>query len=232
MIKKLLFSIFVLTTSLVYSQSLEFVYEGKVLKNNAKITVTEYDEDFAEMQFKAIVRNKTGNKVEVFIQKEIIELPAGSSNTFCAGGNCYPDETMKSKYYTILPNSKDDSFHGAFSPVEASKAIIKYTAIVVGFDFSDKVSVTVTYQYSPSGIEEIGYTELSILQNSRGLQIDYQNSEDTQLEIIDLLGRVKGNYNLPKNSHQLTINLNAKKGIYLLVFTNKKRKFMRKIIIN
>lgn len=234
MMKKLLFSMLVLTTSLAYSQSLEFVYQGKALENDAKVTVTDYDEDLAEMHFKALVRNKTGNDVEVIIVKEVVELPEGSSNNFCAGGRCYPDETMKSKVFAIAGNSENDSFHGVFIPTEASTAIIKYTAKVkggLGFNSGDEVSVTVTYQYTPSGIEEIGYTELSITQNNDGLQIFYQNSEDTQLQVVDLLGRVKGSYKLSKNSNQLTLDLNDKKGIYLLVFINKNRKFMRKVIL-
>ncbi len=234
MMKKLLFSMLVLTTSLAYSQSLEFVFQGKALENDAKVTVTDYDEDSAEMEFAAIVKNKTDNKVEVIIEKEVIEIPAGSENTFCAGDGCYPNGTMKSNPFTISANSENNSFHAAFSPKEASTATIKYTAKVkgmLGFNSGDEVSVTVTYQYTPSGIEEIGYTELSITQNSTGLQIFYQNSEDTQLQIIDLLGKVKGSYKLSKNSNQLTLDLNDRKGIYLLVFTNKNRKFMRKVIL-
>ncbi len=232
MIKKLLFSILVLTTSWVYSQnSLQFIHEGKTLENNAQITVTKFtnDELGIEMKFKATIKNISNKDVNLIVEKEVIEAPTGTNNSFCTAFGCYPNGTSKSKKYWIKANEEDNIFYATFSPIKASKAIIKYTAKVV--DTNDAVSVVVTYQYTPAGIEQVGFEALNITQQNGLLQIDYQINEDIQLEIIDLVGRVKGHYQLSRKTNTRTIHLNNNQGVFLLVFSNKQRKSIKKVII-
>lgn len=228
--KKILSFLFLfLAVGVAYSQSLEFVYKDKVLNNNEKITITEADAELEnQMEFKALIRNKTNDDVNVIVTKEIITPAESGTDNFCTAKGCYLSN--KSEKYTISAKGVDNVFHGTFKPVKASSLTVKYTATALG-SLGDAVSVIVTYQYTPTGIEQVGYQHLSISQQNRIVTINYQNAQDTNLQIVDLLGNIVGTYKLSANTNSVNIDLTPKSGLFLFVFSNKKSRFTQKYII-
>lgn len=213
------------------AQSLEFIYNNNALADNAIVNITNFTEDEeigVEMTFNAVIQNKTSNVLKVVVKKEEISIPEGSINTFCTGVGCYT--TYTSSEYTIAANGSDPLFHGAFSPIEMSTASIKYTASVVN-SLSDKVSVTVNYQYVPAGIENVGFQSLAVIQKNNSFTIKYENDTDTYLRVFDLSGKEKTGCTLPANANSFSFNAELKKGVYLFVFSNTEgNQFTKKII--
>lgn len=233
MTKKILFISLLATISIATkSQSLEFVYNNGVLANNAVVNITNFtsdDEVGVEMVFNALLQNKTSKDVKVIVRKSEISVPAGSTNTFCTGLGCYT--TSASAEYTIAANSNDPLFHCLFSPVAPSTATIKYTASVSG-SLGDEVSVTVNYQYAPTGIKEVGIQLLNVIQQNNSFAIQYESNNDIFLKIIDLSGREKARYTLPVGSNKYNLDIQLSKGAYLFVFENNKGNKIAKKIIN
>ncbi len=218
--KILLLSALMLSLAGLSAQSLEFVYQGKALENNAKITVTEFivDEDFGdEMDFDADIRNKTDRKVILVVGKEELEIPKGSSNDFCNMINCYASEL--SAEYELEANATDDQFHGTFRPVEKSIARIKYFARVKGL-MPDEAAVEVTFSYVPSGIDKVGLNSLSLLQGDGRIELRYNATEELNLRIVSITGACVGTHRLAKNSNSLKLDNTISRGIYLLVFNS------------
>lgn len=215
-----------------HSQSLEFVYQEKPIANNAHITIDKYTDDEElgiEMSFYAHIKNKTDQALSVIVRKEEIDIPIGSSNNFCTAGGCF--SATKSTPYSIAPQGIDKLFHSTFSPLQPSIATIKYTAEVVG-SLGDAVSVTVTYNYLSAGIEQVGLASLQLTEQDGYLSLHYQTDQQLQLQIIDLLGRTTSTHTLSAHSTQYAIEKQLPKGVYILVFGNKKGiKFSKKIII-
>lgn len=76
------------------------------------------------------VENAYSETKEVKIRKNVVNAPAGTSNTFCWAGNCYPPQTNESLgFMTMTPDQViEDEFSGHYYPtgVEGT-AVIEYT---------------------------------------------------------------------------------------------------------
>lgn len=228
-------SLVALLTHFAAAQSLQFVYNGTALADNEVVTITEYSENVFEpgnyiQEFHPNIKNNTAQNIDFKIIKNEVDMPAGSSSTFCAG-TCFPPTTTESGVITLSANSEYTEFHGEFHPVAASTAIVKYTAQQVG---GEEASATaeVHYKFDPSGIEDVGFTQFAILQGSGICRILYSNHQDVQLDIYSITGSKLGNYVLPASSNSFDLPTTNHKGLAILVFTDKNgKKAAEKVII-
>lgn len=229
-------SLVALFAHLASAQSLQFVYNGTALADNEIVTVTEYSEEdefeagtYVQL-FHPNIKNNTNTDINFKILKNEIDIPEGSSNTFCAGV-CFHPSTTESGVITLSANSEYTEFHGEFHPVAASTAIVKYTAQQVGGE-NASATAEVHYKFDPSGIEEVGFTQFAILQGSGICRILYSNHQDVQLDIYSITGRKLSNYVLPASSNSFDLPTTNHKGLAILVFTDKNgKKAAEKVII-
>lgn len=217
-------SLVALLTHFAAAQSLQFVYNGTALSDNEIVTITEYSENVIEpgnyiQEFHPNIKNNTNTDINFKILKNEIDIPEGSSNTFCAGV-CFPPSTTESGVITLSANSEYTEFHGEFHPVAASTAIVKYTAQQVGGE-NASATAEVHYNYNPSGIEEIGFTKFAILQGGNICRIVYSNDRDVEMSVYNITGVKIGSYILPASSSSFDLPTTNYRGIAILSFKDK-----------
>lgn len=230
--KTLLLFTFMLSITFLSAQSLEFVYNGEALANNAKITVTEFtaDPDFGdEMEFDADIRNKTGSLLRLTLYKEELEVPANSENDFCNMINCYTGSA--SSEYELEAYGVDNQFAGSYRPQEKSTAKIKYRAVVSN-SLGDETSVEVTYAYLTAGIDKVGLDKFSLLQTNGRAILNFSSSETLDLRVVNMTGATIEMHRLQPGSGTLNLGPSVRKGIYFLVFnTSSGVRHTEKVII-
>ena len=124
----------------------DVIMNGKVLDDNAKVTVTDVSTEngFPLMSFIVSVKNNQKTAIEVSIEKKDMSVSEGSSSDFCWGDKCY---TSGNPSITIGGGVTENSFHASYVPEKNGKAVIKYV-------FAEKTaggysrSVEVTYNYT------------------------------------------------------------------------------------
>lgn len=217
-------SLVALLTHFAASQSLQFVYNGTALADNEVVTITEYSENVFEpgnyiQEFHPNIKNNTAQNIDFKIIKNEVDMPAGSSSTFCAG-TCFPPTTTESGVITLSANSEYTEFHGEFHPVAASTAIVKYTAQQVG---GEEASATaeVHYKFDPSGIENVGFTKFAVLQGGGICRIVYSNDRDVEMSVYNITGVKIGTYILPASSNSFDLPKTNYRGIAILSFKDK-----------
>lgn len=206
------------------AQSLQFIYNGTALADNEVVTITEYVEDDFNpgsyfQKFKPVIKNNTNEDIEFKIIKNEVDMPAGSYSTFCTDMGCFPGNESPVNS-TVGANSEYTYFYGQFFPAEASSAIIKYTAQQVGGEAAS-ATAEVHFNYDPSGIEEVGFTQFAILQGNGICRIVYSNDRDVEMSVYNITGVKIGSYILPASSNSFDLPATNYRGIAILSFKDK-----------
>lgn len=220
----------------VSAQALQFIVGGTAIENNAIITVTEYhDYPFAvggiALTFEANIKNTTENAMSITILKEEVNMPEGSESTFCAG-TCYSNNVTQSPPINIDANSEYAEFHGEFYPIATSVGIVKYIVRQNGGLDPASATVEVHYNYDPTGIENVGFTQFAVMQIQDICRVIYNNQNEVQLRLFTVTGNQMGTYTLPAGESSFDIPVSNYKGVAIMVLTDGKGKSIaQKILI-
>ncbi len=110
------------------------------------------DQSVIQAQFN--VNNTSNSNLNVMVKRRIIVQIPGTTNNFCWGIFCYPDNISESPTPSLIPaNSTDTTFRGDYNPL----GMVGITTIMYTFfdenNPSDSVSVTIDFEaISPPAI--------------------------------------------------------------------------------
>ena len=219
-------SLVALFTYFAAAQSLQFIYNGTALAENEIVTITDYTEDIFNFNpgnyyqnFQPVIKNNTNADISFKVIKNEVDMPAGSHSTFCTDMGCFPGNESPVNS-TVAANSEYTAFYGQFFPAEASSAIIKYTIQEVE-GAGASATAEVHYNYNPSGIEEVGFTQFAILQGNGICRIVYSNDRDVEMSVYNITGVKIGSYVLPASSNSFDLPKTNYRGIAILSFKDK-----------
>jgi len=154
------------------------------------------------------VKNISSNALNVLCEKIIIDTAAGTTNTFCWGGNCYGSNTyVSTSYNTLDPGEGDNIDFGGYydASCNLASATIEY-CFFPDTAPSDKTCITIVYNGSTT--EVIKHTEAPgtfvFFPNptKEYVSINYQPEKNLHLKIIDVLGNNIRNIALSNSGRQ------------------------------
>lgn len=161
---KLLFlTLFIGASLFTVAQSLVLIHEGEALEANATITVSGEPTD-VELVVELDVENTSSANIDTYVQRYEIDVFAGTVNTFCWAGLCYPPFVGLSPSGVVIDGGTvyEADFSGHLNP-NGTEAISKigYTF----FDFNnpnDSVHVIVNYATIPTSVGELNSEEIEV----------------------------------------------------------------------
>jgi hypothetical protein len=216
--KNLLFLFAVIfMSSMTFAQSLSLSYEGQSL-NNATITVAGQASQF-ELVSHCDVTNLTDAPLNVKAKKIHLEMPEGTSSTFC-WGLCFPPNTFESPNYIEIEGGATlaslAGFSGHYNPNNTMGiARIRYTMFVED-NPNDSASFVVEYN-TTIGIED-HVNNLNVYPNPADDQVTVEYTSagnDATLSIYNLVGQEVIYRNLNSMDNTLTIDVSdLSEGIY------------------
>lgn len=203
--KKSIFTLFFMAVmGWVSAQSLQFELNGQVFENGERVICThvlDWGEMFQDMQ----LRNLTGSAIDVMIEKEEIDIVAGTSSYFC-WGSCYlPEVFVSPRPVTLEAGVVSEegalSFHHQIDPdysgdpnnFISGTSVLRYYAYPEG-NTDDKVCIEVWFAYNAEGVDEqMAYSFGHAYPNpaSSMVNFDYNltSSDKASVSIYNLLGQ-------------------------------------------
>ncbi len=197
------------------AQSLELYHNGELLTDT--VTVTEYNADFGEMAFEAIVKNNTDRTVNLYVARNILEEVDSTTNYFCWPNTCLPSD-VDTSYDALSLNpgqsSSEQDFAAHYSPMgHQGITVIKYT-FYDGEDANISVSVVVKFDYNTSGINDNEFNNVTFSDAypnpaKNHMKIDYKvtGGNSAVLNITNVLGRTIKRIALDVNSTGVVLDI-------------------------
>jgi hypothetical protein len=244
--KKLLFSVYLLTItfSYGYSQSLSLSDSHGPLAPNT--TIVQYGStDSIELVTYLNVKNISNNLLRVLCKKTEIKLCDSTETNMCWAGGCYPGSTYVSpKSQPIDAGVTNREFSGhylqiASHPFIPGESIVRWTFYDMS-DSNDSVSVTIKYTIRSTGFEEANARRgwlSNIYPNPASGDAAFTYSMPAGLHgtivIRDILGTSVKTAILPSSTGKVTISvLDLNDGIYFCtLLTNGKVNLTKKLVV-
>jgi len=216
-----------LTISL-FSQTLVFYKDGSPLPNNSEITINDVvftTGIWAVMKSNVTLMNTSSSVVQAEFSQTVLVQPEAGVLEICFGGSyCQSTNdnyTLTGSVISGMPEN-EDIFKLLFHP-----EVGIYTRTKVRYDVyphnnpHDKTSVTITYNYTDSGIDKLVHNEnISIFkQNNQVYFRFHKDPPPTQLIIYNITGIEVGQYDIDSEIFVLPDNLS--KGIYIYAVKEK-----------
>ena len=208
--KKLLLLMLIITQGLyLNAQSLTVTGSNSVLTTDPCLTTHS----------ELTVKNVSNKEHDVLCEKNVISEPAGMSDYFCWGGNCYGSSTIISSSHLTLASGQGDavSFGGYFDAYcDLGQATIEYCFYPDG-DSADNACVYITYHGAATSISEtspISISEFYPNPAKEFVNVNYYLNNESEMVIMDILGnKVKNIYFTEKGTQNINIS-DLSKGIY------------------
>ena len=219
----------------IKAQSIELIGDTYV-SGNPSIPVASY----------IIVKNLTSNSLDVRCQKNIIDTAVGTQNYFCWGINCWPSSVYISPdpdgIRTIPAGFADSTnftayYDAAFSGIPSqARAIVEYCFYPLG-NISDSTCLTVHFNDNTSSVtdtkQDVGLGDFYPNPTENLTRINYVADNNSQLQIIDILGNKIQSFDLDKSGVLEISTINFSSGIYFGNLISDNRVIsVKKIIIN
>ena len=226
--KKLLLLILIITQGLyLNAQSLTVTGSNSVLAADPCLTTHS----------NLTVKNVSSNTYDVVCEKNVISEPAGMSNYFCWGGNCYGSSTIISTSLLTLQSGQADnhSFGGYFDAYcDLGQATIEYCFYPDG-DSTDNTCIYITYHGAATSISEtspISISEFYPNPAKEFVNVNYYLNSESEMVIMDILGnKVKNIYFTEKGTQNINIS-DLSKGIYFgNLISNNEVVAIKKLIV-
>lgn len=165
-----------------------------------------------EMVVHISVKNITNHTISVFCEKQYVDIVAGTTNTFCWAGACWPSTTMISPNpLAIAAGATTTEFSGHYEPKgNEGTSIIRYVFKITG---GDSVMVYVKYIALPVGIAENRYTSIiSAPYPNPAKSIAYINynvrvNTKAYLQVYNICGKLEKQFYLTDNNGVLKLNV-------------------------
>jgi len=202
--------------------------------------------DQAELKGHIYITNNSGQEKQVLVKKVELEILAGTFNTFCFKGSCFPPNVFQSPEAMLLgagQTSTDTCFYGSYLPMGVQgSSFIRYTFFDER-DPTDSVSVIVKYTIGNVGTGQLLAASLSEISKpypnpaSSFVSFDvniHPSASDARLIIRNLVGSIVMTRNISERTGKITIPVsNLKEGMYfytLLIQGNHAGKTGRLIV--
>jgi hypothetical protein len=216
--KNLLFLFAVIfMSSMTFAQSLSLSYEGETI-DNTEVLVTGLASDF-ELVSHCDVTNLTDAPLNVKAKKIHLDMPTGTSSTFC-WGLCFPPNTFESPNYIEIEGGATlaslAGLSGHFNPNgQEVEARIRYTVFVED-NPNDSASFIAVYSTIMSIEDHVN--NLNVYPNPADDQVTVEYTSagnDATLSIFNLVGQEVIIRNLNSMDNTLTIDVSdLSEGIY------------------
>lgn len=221
----------------IQAQSIRFVDNGKIVENNANITLYDFDETLSHMQWTPLLRNTTQNDIDVLVRTEVLSNPGNDFLSLCVGTLCYSPTVTETEVLTIPAGGDNTSFHTQYIPLQQTQsATATYTLVNVA-DEMDSQTVTVTYDY-PAYLASEAKTsfssQINLIQRGDNLVCLYKfdSSASRSIVISNIVGAKVATFTLSNTSGEMTLDKKLSKGIYVYTLVENGRNIKsHKIII-
>ena len=228
--KNLLSLIFLSIGLIVKSQTLELYTENNVLLvNGDTISIdsvsTSLDSlSFNEMTVKLNVKNTETVSKSVICKKQYIDTVAGTDNTFCWAGSCWPEATLVSPPQPIDSGATNSEFSGHYDPKNnIGTSIITYIFKVWHSD--DSSWVNVKYNANYSGISNNSFSSSisapypNPANNNFSINYNILNKNNANILIYNVYGKLEKQISINNLIGVININVSdLPSGIYFCTF--------------
>ena len=222
--------------TIMHAQSFVFEKNGVELPNNTSYTASEVTTiPILTIESELGLVNKTSSPLNIQVSQTVIQAPV-TENAWLS--ICFDQCFTTNNDQVIsgtLPVRGNDALHVYFNPVSghSETAIVKYEVINLD-NLSEKQSVTITYQYGTTGINNLDNIVNAMFVNKDGgnfFQYEFSTVAERQLQILNLTGKKISDIKL--NQISATIMLpTLHKGIYIYrIIENGKKIKSNKFII-
>jgi len=226
--KKLLLLILIITQGLyLNAQSLTVTGSNSVLTADPCLTTHS----------NLTIKNVSNKEQDVLCEKNVISEPAGMSNYFCWGGNCYGSSTIISTSLLTLQSGQADavSFGGYFDAYcDLGQATIEYCFYPDG-DSTDNTCVYITYHGAATSISEtspIAISEFYPNPANDFVKFNYYFNDNASLIIMDILGNKVKQVTLQEKGEKNIDISDLSKGLYFgNLISNNEVLVIKKLII-
>ena len=256
--KILLFAVAAVATVTVQAQSVQFVYEGRVLENGAVVEVFEYDEMMYEMPWHVGFKNNTGADVEVIMShvasdnkypdlSEILGDPSfkglGDGLSLCVAGACRSGEVAVADPFIVdATGTPNTDVHAAFAIM--SEMILGVTDAYVKAEYrlenaadeEDYTYVTVIFDYAKYKAAvnaALMANNVKVYQRGANLVCDYAFDAvaPRTLVVTNIVGARVASVALDANNGEVMIQ-SLPKGVYVYtVVENGRNLKSQKIVV-
>ena len=185
--KHLYIALLALSTLIVKGQSLQFFQLADSLPSATSYTFNLAAND-PQLVYETIVKNVTGNSINVKVRKTIISTVGGHDAYFCFGTTCYvPTTVVSNNAVTIAGGQQLPSGTGTYgirtefdNNGVVGSTVVKYTAFDIA-NTSDTAVIYITYNVNAVGIQTYN--------NAIAVSNVYPNPAVNQIELsYDLKG--------------------------------------------
>lgn len=206
--------------------------------SNGTLNVLQDVNEMSSTQVK--MRNSGTAPINVMVMREEENFPAGYTNSFCFGVNCYPTTISVSPLpETIAAGAINGTFKADITSNEISGSwSIKYTFYLES-NPAEKVSVIFNGTTNSVSVEENKVKEEKFYafpnpaSESVNIKFDVLNASNNKVVFTDLTGKIVREIALQKDADVLNVNLDGfKNGIYFYsLVEGTQRKFTKKLIV-
>ncbi len=231
--KKILFSLFILTSYFGFSQLTMAKLDGTPINNNDIFTYNSLVGAGSYMGLKMF--NTSDSNIKVKGKIVSMTNATGGNLQFCIGPVCVNNITVGNSYpnsgFTIEANGENGNFdhfdnHYAGDGVNPVEYTLKFYMINAS-NVEVGNSITFTYRYNPtlstSDFESLANTGVVLQSNLLQDQMHLVVSKNIQMDLFDLNGRIVVAKKLNTGEHHLFVS-DLPTGIYIANFTNEEGK--------
>lgn len=225
--KKFLFSLIFLSIGLIIkSQTIELYTENNLLLvNGDTISIdsvsTSLDSlSFNEMTVKLNVKNIDTVSKNVICKKQYIDTIAGTENTFCWAGSCWPPATLVTPSQLIDSGATNSDFSGHYSPKNNfGTSIITYIFKVWHSDDSSWVNVKYNAIYNSvannSFNSNISAPYPNPANNNVSIKYNISNKNKANILIYNVYGKLEKQFSINNSIGVINISVSdLPSGIY------------------
>ena len=237
----IIFCVMILTSS-VMSQSMQIWDNSGIVPNGTAIYLWGDSSYLSTLICELQVKNISSGTVSAKVKKIENTIIAGSSNTFCYAGNCFPSNVYVSPTFaTIASGATDTTFSSDYKPKgHLGESIITYVFFNIA-DTTDTAWVVVHFHATLAGINNFITKEPEISEPYPNPAIshtsfDYylpSNAANTRFVLRNILGSTVNVIDIKNSEGKLILNTaDIKSGIYLYSFyINDKLILTKKLIV-
>lgn len=205
---------------------------------NGSMTVVQDVNEMSSTQVK--MRNSGTSPINVMVMREEENFPAGYTNSFCFGVNCYPTTVSSSpQAETLAAGAINGTFKADITSNDNSGSwSIKYTFFLES-NPAEKVSVVFNGTTNSVSVEENKIKEEKFYafpnpaSENVNIKFDVVNASGSKIVFTDLTGKIVREIVLQKDADILNVNLEGfKNGIYFYsLVEGNQRKYTKKLIV-
>ena len=248
--KFLLFAVAAVAAVTAQAQSVQFVYEGKVLETGDVVEVYEYDASLNEMPWHVGFQNNVGTDVEVIMSLEsydnkypdLMGMGMGDAASICVAGQCKAGEYVVANPFVVNAAGEPDSeLHISFMIM--SDMLCGYKDAYIKADYrlqnaaneEDYTYVTVIFDYAKynAAVNNANMSnEVNVFQRGANMVCDYAFDAvaNRSLVVTNIVGARVAAVALDGNNGEVVLDT-LPKGVYVYTVVENGRNLKSQKIV-